>query len=594
MENKTQEQTILAIKEEVPEDDFQVEYEILPAYTFSEFKDIRQKEISEKISEIDAMSAELEEKIDKLNVDINRLTNHADGIDYMIAVGCGIVAGIFDSIFVGEWNFEKAKAKSNEQINKKVMDFAKKQGYEGDRLEDAINFLENKYKLPGDIEWNIKKKFVDEAKKKGFNSPPGKKGKYEDAVKFMNENFPKKDGTKWGVVDNFITDKTHHLDDFCHHPNLVGLICCIIVQFTGTSIYANKNSEIINVPVTVNDYGQLQGHNAVTRFFCGIINWFMNAAKTMANAKGHWMSDLAGSSGSAGNGMGLPGSFMSLLKELSALPIIKDIKFTNKKTGKKEIPFAEILRKAYQNGIGTGKKQVDLGIFNSLFEGASSKFDYRTENAIKLELKRQSVPVIINEILVRALYFIRRFIIEIKSHDTLKEINWKNTIPLRNRTIARMMTIASGTFTACDLADAAIRSAVKNAGVENPAFWKDFILRINFVGIGRFAIAVGTDVGMGIKRQVQIRKRMEYRNEDGILQVAKIYYLQENMWIEVEDTEEAMQDLYNEANKAFLKLADDYTNIQTDIKIFGEKANALERIRPGAKARFLERIQWGN
>lgn len=556
MENETQEQTILAIKEEVLEDDFQIEYEILSAYTSSDFKDIRQKEISEKISEIDAMSAELEEKIDKLNVNINRLTNHADGIDYMIAVGCGIVAGLFDSIFVGEWDFEKAKAKSNEQINKKVMNFAKKHGFDetkcksSDKLGSAVEFLENKFKLPGDNDWK----------------------------------FP----------DSKITTKTHHLDDFCHHPNLVGLICCIIVQFTGTSIYANKNSEIINVPVTVNDYGQLQGHNVVTRFFCGIINWFMNAAKAMANAKEHWMSDLAGSNSSAGKGMGLPGSFMSLLKELSALPGINDIKFTNKKTGKKEIPFAEILRRAYQNGIGTGDKQVNLGVFNSLFEGASSKFDYRTENAIKLELKRQSVPVIINEILVRALYFIRRFIIEVKAHNTLNEINWKNTIPLCNRTIARMMTIASGTFTACDFADAAIRSAVKNAGeIENPAFWKDFILRVNFVGIGRFAIAVGTDVGMGIKRQGLIKKRMQYQNQNEMFQTAKIYYLQENMWIEVEDTEKSIDEMYETAEKSFEYFVASWNDISDSlVKIQKIDTDKIEQKNPGLGRELKDILEW--
>ena len=33
-------------------------------------------------------------------------------------------------------------------------------------------------------------------------------------------------------------------------------------------------------------------------------------------------------------------------------------------------------------GIGTGKGQVDLGVLNSLFEGASSKMDVRTERAV--------------------------------------------------------------------------------------------------------------------------------------------------------------------------------------------------------------------
>ena len=65
---------------------------------------------------------------------------------------------------------------------------------------------------------------------------------------------------------------------------------------------------------------------------------FLNVAETMANAKGHWMSDLAGSKQTAGGGAGLPGSFMSMMKELSALPIFKD---TN---------FGVNLKKAYEKG----------------------------------------------------------------------------------------------------------------------------------------------------------------------------------------------------------------------------------------------------
>lgn len=67
-------------------DDFKIEYEILPAYGTNEI-DARKNEINKNIADIDAMSAELNKKIDFLNKDIDRLTNHADGLDYMVAVG---------------------------------------------------------------------------------------------------------------------------------------------------------------------------------------------------------------------------------------------------------------------------------------------------------------------------------------------------------------------------------------------------------------------------------------------------------------------------------------------------------------------------
>ena len=49
------------------------------------------------------------------------------------------------------------------------------------------------------------------------------------------------------------------------------------------------------------------------------------------------------------------------------------------------------------------------------------------------------------------------------------------------------------------MADAAIRGATK-VGAEPVTFAKCFILRVNFVGIGRFTLAVGVDVFMGIRK----------------------------------------------------------------------------------------------
>jgi hypothetical protein len=181
--------------------------------------------------------------------------------------------------------------------------------------------------------------------------------------------------------------------------------------------------------------------------------------------------------------MGLPGSFLSTAKELSSLPCFRDSN------------FAENLRKAYQNGIGTGKAQFDLGPFNSLFSGASSKLDMRTEMAVGHELKRQARPVLLNEIIVRGAFFIRQFIRQMREKKSLQDIEWKQLFPIRNRTVVRMLTISTGTFTTIDLADAAIRASAKGA-----AFLPAFVLRINFVGVGRFSLALGADMIMGIQK----------------------------------------------------------------------------------------------
>lgn len=378
--------------------------------------------------------AAFEEAYSETLAEIERLTYSGDGLDLAMAVSSGLITGLLDVFLVGEWNFKDAKALSNQQMNEKVMDFAKKNGYKGDRLSGAVAFLEDKFPFPGDNTWSGE-----------------------------------------GI---HVSTQTHHLDDFKHHPTLVGLICSILDQFTKTSTYHNRFGDVAKIPMAVDENGMLEGKTPTTKVSAGIINWCFTVAK---QREGHLVSDMAGSKQTAGKGMGLPGGILSTLRELAALPGLRDTDFALKLTN------------AYQNGFGTGKGQVDLGVFNSLFEGAeSNRLDMRTEGAIKHELGRQSMPVILNEVVVRSFYFVRHFTTELKITGDVDLIDWKKVLPIRNRTIVRMMTISIGTMEVVDLVDAAARS-----GGALPVF----VLRVNFVGIGRFAIAGTSDIMMGVKKE---------------------------------------------------------------------------------------------
>lgn len=461
------------------------------------------------------LSAEEEKflaELDDVYADIERFTNQADGYDYALAVSSGIITGLIDVFGVGEWNFKTAKENANKEINNKIVDFAKKDprylpwcnGVDKDKKwikrdpsnpVSAVEFLEEKYKLPGDNDWKFK--------------------------------------------GSTVTAKTHHLDDFCHHPTLIGMICCILVQFTGNAKYHSATGENYLLPVTVNEYGNFVSGNRYGKVFAGIVNWFFTAWKTIENREGHLMSDMAGSiqAKKAGKeGAGIPGTVISTLKELSALPCLKDT------------DFAENLRKAYQNGIGNTGSKLDLGIFNFLFEGAdSNKVDIRTETAVKHELKRQSVPVIINEVIVRAFYFVRRFIEQVKNKESFVDIDWKKLLPANNRTIARMITISSGTFVLVDQADAIVHGAKEasqngvDPTVAAAAFAKGYILRVNFVGIGRFAIAVGTDLYMGARKE-----RLELAAASG--ETAKTAITIKQKMVEISDNHVEVNRKLNEIN----------------------------------------------
>ena len=116
--------SLLAIKTQ--QDDFEVQFEILSPVIGSTVTNPYQLEVAKKLESVDAQLELCEKKAAELNKEIDRLTNHADGLDYTIAVASGILAGLIDSFFVGDWNIEQARAWSSEEINKKITEFAKK------------------------------------------------------------------------------------------------------------------------------------------------------------------------------------------------------------------------------------------------------------------------------------------------------------------------------------------------------------------------------------------------------------------------------------------------------------------------------------
>lgn len=514
-------------------DDFIVEFEVasLNAELFNE--------IDKKIQNVDNQIQSLEDRIAVLNTDIDRLTNHADGLDYAVAVGSGILCGVIDSLFVGKFNFEKAKDNTHEQVKDFIMTIAKKNGYKGDKLSGAIAFLEEKFPVLQD-----------------------------------------------SALPNGVSRINHHLTDFAHHPTILGLLCAILVEFFRAGIFVSPNGEwhfefINNLKGLKENWLPI----LIGCMLSGILMWlvyiveskyktkiddsipkpiqklikllakapaaimiFKQIAKVATNWAGHLVSDMGGSKNTAGDGMGIPGIFLSLLYEISSLPILKD-------TG-----LPGIIKKWYQK----------------------DKFDLRAELAVINELSRQAIPVAINEILVRTFYFVRHLIEEISKNNDLSKIDWSKTIPVGNRTITRMITIASGTFMAFDLADAAIRSAIKNKGhtYYNPLFWKDIVLRVNFVGVGRFVVALGVDACSGYKRSMLVKERMQETSKLIMYNNVKIFYLQEKMWIEAKNTQEAINALCDIMEVSIMQAIENTKENIENIGIMDSNLKQLEKVDP--------------
>lgn len=573
-----------------------VEVEMLPPV---DINDKRAMEIYNGIKDIDEKLDVITARIEELNSEIDSLTNHADGLDYAVAVASGIVTGLIDSFFVGEMDIKG----SIEKVDKSFAEKVKKKAL-NEKQDDAVKKAMEGAKKNGKT---LSKDEIEEIKKKvakKFYSDPnhlaeqGKDPVLKRAISFLEDKHPTPQDNLYRGTGG--SPSNHHLHDIAHHASLAGMVASIVVQFLRVATFVNKEGKWEFKFVGAEPKELLDMWLPIT--ISGLLNWLVclaeNTIKTedgeklpepiikvahllastpaiiqVVKAVDNWCmhlySDVAGSKSSKGRGAGIPGLFISLLKELSSVPPLN-------LTG---LPNA-----------------ID-------FLYTNKKIDLRAEVGIAKELGRQAIPVIINEVLVRTFYFVRRLVIEYKKNESFEGIDWQSVIPFGNRTVERMMTIASGTFVAVDVADAAIRS-----GGFNPTC----LLRLNFVGIGRFVIAIGVDIGMGIKKHKKERERSEALSEYIGLANIKIYYreadlacaqaemfereanmhsAEKGVWRELQDTTESMEQLH-----ATIKATGQfYMQALSDMDDCSEKMveaiPGFDKRFPGLREKMLERLK---
>lgn len=387
---------------------------------------------------------DLDRIIFDLDSQIELLSSQADNLDYLVSVASGVLCSMLDILWVGEFSLERGRGIASDKIDGFVTKTAKMLGCKNDDLESAVKFLEKKFPIPSD-----------------------------------------------GNTPDFGGGLQHHLRDFAHHPTIVGLMFSLLTQFTYKSYGTDTSGsfKIVDVPEVSRAF---IGDDVPSKILFGTITWFF-----------HLVSDVAGSSSSVGKsgGTGIPGPMLALAKELSVLPIFKNMNVS-------ENSLSVFLSKLF-NGTLLAKYDEN----GKIIKETVIKFDLRGELGVGIELGRQAVPVVANDCIVRAFYFIRRLAMEIRFNDIrsisdFKQISWNNIMPLNNPTIARMLTIASGVFMTVDVGEAVITQK----------YW----VSINYVGVGRFAIAIGEDVSWclrsrnfkRIKQMYEKIKQFAYTQED--------------------------------------------------------------------------------
>lgn len=365
----------------------------------------------------------------------------------------------------------------------------------------------------------------------------------KNCVKFLEDKFPiPADGS----ASDFGGGLQHHLRDFAHHPTIIGLIFSLLTQFTYKSYGTDLNGNFIMVDVP--DKSKIFiGEDIFSKIVNGTIIWFF-----------HLISDMAGSRSTVGlsGGTGIPGPILSIAKEMSVIPFFKNFK-------KDDMSISLFLSKLF-NGTLLAKHDEN----GKIIPDSIVKLDLRGEMGFVVELEKQVIPVIANECIVRTFYMIRRLAqqikqVDIKSIDDFKKVRVNEIFPINSPTLARMLTVATGVFTTLDVSDAVITRK----------YW----VSVNYVGIGRFTLALGNEMVWALKRR-DIKKikdmyekinRYTYTNTD-----RRIYErIGGNMeYDKFGISEEQTEILYN---LEYYKILNDIET--TKILVGGDKINQLKR-----------------
>lgn len=351
--------------------------------------------------------------------------------DIAISIASGaLTALIVDTFIAGDISLVDAQSWGQEKVNKFVVDVAQRKDKDGKvtDLLSAVEFLEDKYKLPAD-----------------------------------------------SVENSFGGAAHHHLYDFSHHPTPVGWFCSVLSQFSRYAYGTDKTGKFMD-PVKITGKGIDSIYSdPISKVWNGTIDWIF-----------HMVSDMAGSSGTiakSGYGTGLPGPMLSFLKEISSNEKIRKLVGNAGKTDRDK--FSVFVQNLFSGRLLTdinenGKEihipfdlRTEIGLAHEL-----------TKQIIPVLINECIVRAFFA--VTRFVKELERK--DISSIDDLKKLDFKAFLPYNNPELKQMLLISTASFSTVDIAAAGIKAAVKNPG-NKYGFAKDFLLGINYVGIVRLGFA---------------------------------------------------------------------------------------------------------
>ena len=359
----------------------------------------------------------------------------------------------------------------------------------------------------------------------------------EKVVKNFTENATKNDKIS-NLIKKFVKDEDlqkFNMPDLSCHPSILGLVCAILTQLTERNYGIDKNG----LKISEIKEKTLIGKTIVSKLFLAIIFWLLDVLCEEVKPKCSQKDDEEDSK-------------PWLLKLLLNFPFFKDV---------------------VENGID--RKELKI-IVAKLFNGELLKKKGKEPKTVAVEeeketlfsrLAKQSLPVVINEVSVRGMYFIKQLRNELKEKKALGKVDWQKLLPFGNRTIERMMTIASGVFTATDIVGAMVLGATSTLH----SWKKGLTMGINIPGVCRFVLAGITDIGMGIKRGGKESELTHLKNQALCLMNAKLYYGETLLW-------QAQKDANQSIGALFDALEQNSAQIMQDLNDSQESAEEIKKI----------------
>ncbi len=367
----------------------------------------------EALSNIDAslLSHELAEKFDLLRL---------DKYDYAFAAAVGLLCGAVDAILVGTASTEKEEMgklaqKTDEFYDGLVKRYAKKCGWEGPKV----------------------------------NADGTQSDSLKSAIAYLEREFPvnydhRTTADVSGMVKG-ITPKNHHMLSMSHSP--LGLVFAIFDLLDNKATFFDPGAgKLVRVAGEWSKGAAGSGKANISGVPEAITRWF-----------GHLMSDIAGSSGSAGRGAGIPTGFQTVLQsfDFGKIPLGDNVYGT----------IGEAVTKMYENG-----------------------FDFRFQTAT-------AIPVIINEVLIRLYWFLKQHFYYGKSI--------KESLPVgNNRELQRMLLIATLAFSSVDVTHAIVKGYVE----QNPI---TLLNSLNYIGLADFGYKLLVNFKLEHAHNKQVKNLMQ-------------------------------------------------------------------------------------